>query len=325
MITELREFLQRDLKLGVATQAKLLETLLILLALVLLRLFMLHLVNRRFGKDSRGLYSGRKATEYLIAVLGVLLIGRIWLENIQSLATYLGLLSAGIAIALQDLIANLAGWGFIIWRRPFAVGDRIELGGHAGDVIDVRIFSFSILEIAGRIDAEQSTGRVIHVPNGRVLREPIANYSQGLAYIWNEIPVLITFESDWEKAKRLLEQILAEKAPRIEKGDELYERKSARRFVITYDNMSPTVYTKVAASGVLLTMRYLVPPRQRRNSEQLIWEAVLLTFKEHADIDYAYETYREFRHWREGKPVVSRLDENMATSTLDHEGIEQDG
>jgi small-conductance mechanosensitive channel len=232
------------------------------------------------------------------------------------MATYLGLVSAGLAIALQDLIVNLAGWGFIIWRRPFSVGDRIQLTDHSGDVIDVRLFSFSLLEIAGRIDAEQSTGRVIHIPNGKVFREPIANYSQGLAYIWNEIPVKITFESNWEKAKGLLENLVNQNAPPVEENDKANKTKSGRRFVITYDNVTPTVYTQVASSGVLLTLRYLVPPRQRRNSEQKMWEAILRTFGQHADIDFAYDTYREFRNWREGKSAAASIDQPIGEPTI---------
>lgn len=316
MIEKIRNTLQFDLNLTPEIQLRLWNSLLIVLGLILLRLVLLSMVNRRFKEDTRALYSWRKLTEYAIVLIGFFLIGRLWLEGIQSLATYLGLLSAGIAIALQDLIVNLAGWGFIIWRRPFAVGDRIELGSHAGDVIDIRIFSFSLLEIAGRIDAEQSTGRVIHIPNGKVFREAIANYSQGLAHIWNEIPVLITFESNWEKAKAVLEQTLNEHAPQVEKGGSAYSRKSTNRFVITYDNTAPTVYTNVASSGVLLTMRYLIAPKQRRNSEQMIWEAVLRAFGQEPDIDFAYDTYRLYRHWQEGKSAPTDQEQGLRTDSI---------
>jgi small-conductance mechanosensitive channel len=325
MLEGLRRILQTNLDLDPSVQAKLLQSLLIILVLVLMRIFLLRLVNRRFHHDARNLYTWRKATEYFVVLVGFLLVGRIWLQDIQSLATYLGLLSAGIAIALQDLIVNIAGWAFIIWRRPFAVGDRIEVGAHAGDVVDVSLFTFSLLEIAGRIEAEQSTGRVIHVPNGRVLREPIVNYSHGLPHIWNEIPVLVTFESDWEKAKTLLEQLLQQHAPTIEDEGKQYGRHVSSRFVISYGNIAPIVYTKVSGSGVLLTMRYLVAPRQRRNSEQTIWEGVLRAFGRHVDIDFAYETYREFRHWREGKPAIARPEQApTAQPAHDHGGEEHD-
>jgi small-conductance mechanosensitive channel len=306
MVETIRDTLQRYFNLHPEMQARLLNTLLIILALFLLRLVLLWIVNRRFREDTRALYSWRKGAEYLIVVLGILLVGRLWLEGVQSLATYLGLVSAGVAIALQDLIVNLAGWGFIIWRRPFTVGDRIEIDGQAGDVIDVRIFAFSLLEIGARIDAEQSTGRVVHIPNGVVFREAVANFSQGLPYIWNEIPVMVTFESDWEKAKEIVTQVVNQFAPEVGEEVKAYGRKTGKRFVIAYGNVTPIVYTKVVGSGVLLTMRYLVNPRQRRGSEQQMWEAILRTFAQHEDIDFAYETVREYHHWRESKPAAAR-------------------
>jgi small-conductance mechanosensitive channel len=315
MIETIRNSLQRYLNLYPEVQSRLLSTLLIVLALIVLRLVLLRVVNHRFREDTRALYSWRKGIEYFIVMLGILLVGRLWLEGVQSLATYLGLLSAGVAIALQDLIVNLAGWGFILWRRPFTVGDRIEINSHAGDVIDVRLFAFSLLEIGGRIDAEQSTGRVIHIPNGVIFREAVANFSQGLPYIWNEIPVLVTFESNWEKAKEIVTRVVNQFAPEVGDAVKAYGRKSGQRFVISYGNVAPAVYTKVDANGVLLTMRYLVNPRQRRNSEQQMWEAILRAFAQHDDIDFAYETVREYRHWREGKPVQARQ----------REGLEQTG
>ena len=76
------------------------------------------------------------------------------------MSTFLGLLSAGVAIALKDPLVNLAGWGFIVWRKPFGIGDRIQLGDSRGDVIDQRIFMFTLMEIGNWVDAERSTGRV---------------------------------------------------------------------------------------------------------------------------------------------------------------------
>ena len=82
-------------------------------------------------------------------------IGRLWLEGIGTLVTYLGLLSAGIAIALQDLIVALAGWMFIVWRRPFVVGERLEIDGQMGDVLDIRLFPFSMPEIGRPITPQK--------------------------------------------------------------------------------------------------------------------------------------------------------------------------
>ncbi len=104
----------------------------------------------------------------------------------------MGLFTAGLAIALKDPLTNLAGWLFIVFRKPFIVGDRIQIGPHAGDVVDIRPFQFTILEIRNWVDADQSTGRMIHLPNAKVFVEAQANYSLGFNYIWNEIVVRLT-------------------------------------------------------------------------------------------------------------------------------------
>lgn len=289
-----------DVNVGIEFLTKIIQSALIFFILWLLRRLAYRLVNRRFRKNPRLLYNWRKVVQYLTVVLGFILIGRIWLSGVDTLVTYFGLLSAGLAIALQDPIVSLVGWIFIVWRRPFVVSDRIQVGEIMGDVIDIRLFAFSLLEVGSRIDAEQSTGRIIHIPNGSVFKEPLINTHQGYPFIWNEIPVMVTFESDWEKAKSILNNIIHELAPDVSEGIQKYEKR-ADRFVISYGNVEPTVYTSVADSGVILTMRYLVDPRRVRGSEQGIWEAILRAFALHWDIDFAYPTQREYLHFEERK------------------------
>jgi small-conductance mechanosensitive channel len=259
-------------------------------------------VMRARVDDVRVRYRWRKTITYVSVVLAVLLVGRVWSEGIGELATYFGLLSAGLAIALKDPIVNLGGWLFIIWRRPFVVGDRVQLGPNAGDVIDQRIFQFIILEIGQWVDADQSTGRIIHVPNGLVFREPLANYTRGMQYIWNEVRVLITFESNWKEAKKILEEIIQEHAREVVEEAEKQMHKASQQFMIFYRNLTPTVYTDVKDSGVQLTMRYLCHPRRRRGTAQAIWEDVLTAFAGHDDIDFAYPTTRYYYNAIEGKP-----------------------
>jgi small-conductance mechanosensitive channel len=206
----------------------------------------------------------------------------------------LGLVSAGLAIALQGPITNLAGWVFILWRRPFEVGDRVQIGEHIGDVIDVRIFQFTLLELGNWVVADQSTGRILHIPNGKVFSEALANYTKGFEYIWHEIPVVVTFESNWEKAKTILQEIADRHAAHLSEDAAERVRQAARRFMIMYAKLTPIVYTRVEASGVLLTVRYLSEPRRRRSSEHAIWEDILRAFAEHSDIEFAYPTQRFF-------------------------------
>jgi len=202
---------------------------------------------------------------------------------------------------LKDLLVNLAGWIFIIWRKPFEVGDRIQIGNQSGDVIDIRIFQFTLMEIGNWVDADQSTGRVIHIPNGKVFTEPQANYHKGFQYIWNEVPVLVTFESNWKKAKEILHRMGVEHAEHLSTSAEQRIKEASRKFMIFYTKLSPTVYTTVKDCGVLLTIRYICEPRRRRDSEQAIWEDILREFAKCADIDFAYPTQRFYNNVLEGK------------------------
>jgi small-conductance mechanosensitive channel len=224
--------------------------------------------------------------------LGVVAVSLVWIEGVQYAATYLGLVSAGLAIALKDPITNVVAWIFILWRKPFEVGDRIEIGQYAGDVVDQRIFQFSMMEIGNWVDSDQSTGRVLHIPNGMIFTSGVANFTHGPDYIWNEIPVLITFESDWEKAKGLLQEIAnAHDVSQKENVDKEFKA-AARKFLLKYNKLTPIVYTNVLDSGVLLTIRYLCKPRQRRGTSESIWESTLRAFAKHPDIDLAYPTTR---------------------------------
>jgi small-conductance mechanosensitive channel len=249
-------------------------------------------------------YRWRKVVTYVTLVVGIVVVGRTWFAGMQTLVTFFGLLSAGLAIALKDPVANLAAWAFIVWARPFEVGDRIQIGAHAGDVIDLRLLQFTLNEIGNWVDADQSTGRIIHVPNGRVFTEPLANYDKGFKYIWNEVAVLITFESDWKKAKEILARIAAKHAEHLTGQAEQDLLTASREYLINYRKLTPIVYTKVVDSGVQLTMRYLIEPRKRRGTEHAIWEEILTEFAGYPDVDLAYHTVRSFKSSEEGKNAL---------------------
>jgi small-conductance mechanosensitive channel len=275
-------------------------------------LVVLRLVRRVLARtvdDLSSRFSMARIAWYIVGLIAVLLIARLWIQGIAGLATYLGLLSAGIAIALQDLITNLAGWLFIIVRRPFRIGDRVEIGGHAGDVVDIRPFRFLMLEIGAKwVHAEQSTGRLLHVPNGWVFKHSVANYTEAFGYIWNEIQVTVTFESDWRKAKRALEDIVGENAEKIEPEVRKQIAEAAETLHIRFEKVTPVVWTGTNDNGVTLTMRYLCTARGRRESTSAIWEKILDALAAMPDVDLAYPTTRFFEHAAEGKTVTLEHD-----------------
>jgi small-conductance mechanosensitive channel len=288
----MRTWLEQEVGLSPAFQDRLLATLVIVGGLWLAQRLVLALAYRR-AHDPWVRYRWRKTISYLSLLIGLVLVGRIWVERVGSLATFLGLFSAGLAIALKDLVANFAGWAFIVWSRPFDVGDRVQVGSHAGDVIDLHLFQFTLNEIGNWVDAEQSTGRIIHVPNGKVLSEPIANYDKGFRYIWSEIPVTVTFESNWKKAKEILEAIAVRHAEQLTEQVEKELLEASRRYLIAYTKLTPIVYVRVAEHGIRLTLRYLIRSRFRRGSENAIWQDVLDAFAAEPEIDFAYPTTRQ--------------------------------
>lgn len=298
--TRLSEMVQSFLGVGPEAQVKLAWSAVAIGVIWLVRRLVLRVAGRRI-QDPRSRYQWSKTSGYLGFVLTLLFLGQIWLEAVRNLGTFLGLLSAGLAIALRDLVTNLAGWVFIILRQPFTVGDRVEVGEHRGDVVDIRLFQFTLLEVGNWVAADQSTGRVIHVPNAKVFAVSLANYTAQFPYIWQEIPVLVTFESDWRRAKTILREVVEEHTGSVVDEARAAVHRASRKFLIFYRKLTPTVYTSVEDSGVLLTMRFISPVRQRRGLSERIWESVLTAFAQEDGIDFAYPTQRLYANPLEGK------------------------
>jgi small-conductance mechanosensitive channel len=274
------------------------------------------LIHRRVEDLSRR-YVFLKTIHYGIGFVVCAIVLRAWLGGVTGLATYFGLLSAGIALALQDPLTNFAGWIFLSTCKPFAVGDRIQIGEHAGDVIDISLLQFTIIETGNWVDADQSTGRIIHLPNGWVFKHPQSNYTQGFNFIWNEIPVTVTFESDWEKAKQILTEI-AERHSAIQTERAAKEvRKAARKYMILFSQLTPIVWTSVADIGVTLTIRYLCDPRKRRSTAERIWEEILKSFARQDTIDFAYPTLRYYDNKTEGKRQGVKQSSELESNRLE--------
>ena len=300
MYKDVTKWIAENWHLSTEVQFKLLVSIIVFVVLWLLKFFAKQVIFKKIT-NLKERYLWKNAVKNTYYILLFIIVTAIWIDRISSLATFLGLVTAGLAIALQDPIVNLAGWMFIQIRKPFEVGDRVEIGGVAGDVIDIRFFQFTLNEIGNWVESDQSTGRIIHIPNGRVFKEFQANYTQGFTHIWNEIGVMVAFESNWEKAKEILDIIVRKHAEHLSKAAEKRLLEASKKFMIFYSSLTPIVYTSVKDSGVMLTMRYLVNPRKRRTSEHKIWEEVLQEFAKNEDIDFAYPTQRIYYNMQEGK------------------------
>ena len=252
--------------------------------------------SKRHIKNHDTIYATRKISRYIHFLSAAFIIGPLWFRGIQSFGTFLGLFTAGLAIALKDVVTNFAGWLYLIWQSPFKIGDRIQINDHQGDVIDIGVFKFTLLEIGNWVDANQSTGRMIRIPNADIFNQPIANYSKGFNYIWYEIPVVVTYESDWKKTKTLLHDIITQYCQQYESKLKQSLRHAKKEYPINYTYITPTIYTTALDHGICLTIRYLVATRQIRQSKHELWETILDTFEPHQDIEMAYPTIRQIPH-----------------------------
>ena len=275
------------------TQINLIASFAVVVGLILLRWLLLRAMHR-YVPETEDWYHTRRIATYVTTIVAVITLAFIWFDAFSELPTYLGLVSAGIAIALSDLLKNMAGWIYILMRRPLWLGDRVEVDGTRGDVVDVRLFRFTLMEIGEWVHADQSTGRLVHVPNGVLFTKPMANYTEGFEYIWNEVPVMVTFESNWEKAKDIIQEEIESVSANVSARASEGLRKTARDYQIKIGKLTPIVYLTVEASGVMLTGRFLVSARQRRGIEERVWEGILRRFRAAEDIEIAYPTVRTF-------------------------------
>jgi len=266
-------------------------SLLAVLFFALLAYLFIRLINRRV-EDFNTRHKSRRAVAYSATAATLVILAVIWFDVLRTFGVALGILSAAIGLALSNAILCFAGWIYILLRRPFDIGDRIEIEGTKGDVIDVRVFHTVLLEVGNWVGGEQSTGRMLYIPNSLAFTKNIFNYTLGFPFIWNEISVTITLESNWQKAKEiLLEHGKAESGKMQEQVNRLI-KKMVKSYPIYFKHLSPIVYTKVADSGVTLELRYLTDVRERRGTETRITESILKDFGAERDVDFAYPTKR---------------------------------
>ena len=241
----------------------------------------------------------RKSASYVATLIYIIILIPIWAGSSSQWATVLSVMGAGIALALHEVLLNMAGWLYIVVRRPYRAGDRIELGSVRGDVIDIQLFQTTLLEIGNWVDGDQSTGRVVQCPHGQIFRNPLYNYTKGFEYIWNEQSIMVTFESNWNKAKEILLQCGEEESQEIQQKVQKKIDRMAREYLIYYRRFTPIVYSKIEESGVKLTLRYLTDAKSRRACEDNISRKMLDQIRLAPDIEFAYPTYRIYKRGEE--------------------------
>lgn len=245
--------------------------------LMMLKRYTVRVVGKVMGEACKE-YTAKKFIGSIYIVIYLISLLVIWQDS-SSFIAFLGLFTGGLAIAMKEFIMNMAGGLYILWAKPFTIGDRVQIGEQMGDVIDVGLLQFSILEVGKRILGEQSTGRIIHIPNMQIFSVPLANYEKGFRYIWHEIVIPLKADCDWEKAKSLIYPIANRQSESIIENAQAEIQQAGKKYMIYYTNLTPIIYTEMKDNKINLTLRYLCEPRQLRTSEHLIWEEVLKLLK----------------------------------------------
>ena len=279
----------RYLQSGNYTLDKAINSVVILVVLLGIYALINRILSKRITNPSTT-YSWRTGTQYVLFFLGAYLIGRLWIQGVSTIFTVLGLIGAALTISQKELLLNLSAWGAILWRNLFTLGDRIEIGSYHGDVIGKGPLFFTLMEVGNWAQSDQITGRLVKVPNGLVWNHPLANYTRSFPYIWNEIPFLITPDSDWRKAKTVLASIGLKHSKATKEKAQRYRSRNKDE-VIEILSLEPTVFVhpvSEAPSGIRLVLRYLCMPNSRSESESTIKEDFLVTIENEASINIRY-------------------------------------
>ncbi|MCC4770436.1 mechanosensitive ion channel [Methanosarcina sp. DH2] len=233
---------------------------------------------------ARDRYALRKTVSILVTVLAFASFIAIWIERTSTLIIAYGILSAGIAIALQDLLRSIAGGILIITSNPFKAGDRIQVGDNIGDVLDIGNFSTKLMEIREWENSDQYTGRIIQLPNSFVLNQPIKNYTRDFSFIWDEIRIMLIYGSNWKKAQEIILKIADPIVKEFESTakEELLNMEE-KYFLATYDVQTNT-YTSIGENWIELRLRYVVDPLKRREVNNLLASEILEGLEKEEDI-----------------------------------------
>ena len=215
----------------------------------------------------------------IISIIQILIIYLIWESNIKNAMTLISFISAAITLSLKDYILNLFAGFYIKLYKPFKLEDRIEIKGQKGDVINLGSLFFELLEISDNY-GHQSTGVVSIIPNSIIFTETVKNMNKGFKYIWDEIKVQISLDSDVILAKKTLYKIINNidviKNIPIKMKNEIKNNTSYRMY---YNKYEPMIYTEVKDKHIELNIRFLINPKKARLVESYIWNEILKEYK----------------------------------------------
>jgi small-conductance mechanosensitive channel len=269
---------------------KLLFTLALIVAMLALSKVLRGLTHLLRTKNERRAFWTRQGVHLFTAL--VLIIGTvsIWFDDPTRLTTAIGLVTAGLAFALQRVVTALAGYLLILRGRTFNVGDRIVMGGVRGDVIALGFLQTTIMEMgqpplvqdatpAMWVMSRQYTGRIVTVSNAQVFDEPVFNYTRDFPYLWEEMILPIAYRDDWAAVEKMLLDIAGRHTTKITDLAEPAIRLLEDRYAVKRADMSPAVFVRLTDNWIELALRFLVEDHGVRKVKDAMSRDILAGLK----------------------------------------------
>ncbi|MFW5867187.1 MAG: mechanosensitive ion channel family protein [Armatimonadota bacterium] len=246
-------------------------------------IILIKIANRsinRYVKDPDSRYRARKSASTVGWLLLIVYVILLFSDSLGQVAVVLGVASAGIAFALQEVIISIAGWLAITFGHFFSVGDRVQLGGTKGDVIDVGVLRTTIMECGEWIQGDNYTGRIVLVANSFVFKEAVYNYSMDFPFLWDELRVPIRFGSDYDLASEILLSAADEVVHEYAEYANEHWRRMLRRYRVEPARVEPAVTLVATDNWVEFTLRYVVDYKRRRGIRDEIFRSILRQVEE---------------------------------------------
>jgi small-conductance mechanosensitive channel len=224
--------------------------------------------------------------------LTIILITIVYSKKLGGLTTALGVAGAGVAFALQEVIASFAGWLAIMFGNFYSTGDRVQLGGVKGDVMDIGVLRTTIMETGQWVDGDLYNGRFVLVANSYVFKEPVFNYSGDFPFLWDEIKIPIQYGSNYDKTKEILVAIGKDVAGDLTEQSRVKWQSLQKKYRLEDAQTEPLVSLIANDNWVEFTLRYVVSYNKRRATKTALFTEILKTIEAtNGEIKFASATF----------------------------------
>ncbi len=229
----------------------------------------------RYVKDADTRYRARKFISFLGYIAALIIVATVFSDKLGGFTVAFGVAGAGIAFALQEVIASVAGWVAISLGNFYSTGDRVQVGGIRGDVIDVSILRTTLMEIGEWVASDLYTGRIVRVANSFVFKEPVFNYSGDFPFLWDEIVLPVKYGSDWKVARDMLRGLVNEVLVGYAAEVKDSWRNVVRQYRVEDANVEPMITLRATDNWIEFTVRYVVDYRKRRWMKDHLFTRIL--------------------------------------------------